>query len=91
MLLSYQARHVQHMHKALAQMNIQLGNVISDIVGETGQRILRAIIAGERDGAKLARMKNSRIRASEEEIAQSLAGNWREEHLFALKPSAGTV
>ena len=85
MLLASQARHVQHMQKALTQMNVQLANVISDVVGETGQKILRAIIAGERDGAKLAKMKNARIRASEEEIAKSLQGNWREEHLFALK------
>jgi len=85
MLLSYQARHIQHMQKALVQMNIQLGNVISDVVGETGQKILRAIINGERDGTVLARFRNSHIRAGEEEIAQSLVGNWREEHLFALK------
>lgn len=85
MLLTYQARHVQHLQKALAQMNVQLTNVISDVVGETGQKIVRAIIAGERDGAKLARMKNSRIRASEQEIAKSLRGNWRVEHLFALQ------
>lgn len=85
MLLSYQARHVQHMQKALAQMNVQLANVISDIAGETGQKIVRAIIAGERDGQVLAQMKNVRIRASEAEIAKSLRGNWREEHLFALK------
>ncbi|MDS4074570.1 MAG: IS110 family transposase [Candidatus Accumulibacter sp.] len=84
MLLSYQARHVQHMQKALTQMNVQLANVISDIVGETGQKIVRAIIAGERDGAKLAKMKNARIRASEADIAKSLRGNWRDEHLFAL-------
>ncbi len=85
MLLSYQARHIQHMQKALVQMNIQLGNVISDVVGETGQKILRAIIAGERDGKVLARFRNNHIRANEEEIAKSLVGNWREEHLFALK------
>jgi transposase len=54
MLLSYQGQHIQHMQKALSQMNIQLGNVIADVVGETGQRILRAIIAGERDPLKLA-------------------------------------
>ena len=59
--------------------------MISDIAGETGQKIIRAILAGERDGAKLAKMKNMRIRASEEEIAKSLRGNWREEHLFAFK------
>jgi transposase len=85
MLLRSQARHVQHMQKALTQMNIQLANVISDVVGETGQKILRAIVAGERDGQALAAMKNVRIRASVAEIANSLQGNWRDEHLFALK------
>lgn len=85
MLLRSQSRHVQHMQKALAQMNIQLANVISDVVGETGQKILRAIVAGERDGCALAQMKNVRIHASAEQIAKSLQGSWRAEHLFALK------
>ncbi|MBM3387804.1 MAG: IS110 family transposase, partial [Betaproteobacteria bacterium] len=85
MILRSQARFVQHMQKALTQMNIQLANVISDVVGETGQKILRAINAGERDGLKLAQLKNSRIHASADEIAASLQGNWRAEHLFALK------
>ena len=85
MLLRSQARHVQHMQKALTQMNIQLANVISDVVGATGQKILRAIVAGERDGQRLAALKDVRIQASTEEIAKSLQGNWRGEHLFALK------
>jgi transposase len=85
MLLRCQARHVQHMQKALTQMNIQLTNVIADVVGKTGQQILRAIVAGERDPQVLARMKDGRIRASADEIARSLHGNWRAEHLFALK------
>jgi transposase len=85
MLLKTQGCHIQHMQKALTQMNIQLTNVISDVAGETGQKILRAIVAGERDGQVLAAMKNVRIRASEDEIAKSLQGNWRAEHLFALK------
>ena len=85
MLLRSQARHVQHMHKALTQMNIQLANVISDVVCETGQKILRAIVAGERDAHVLGSMKNVRIRASSDDIAKSLQGNWRAEHLFALK------
>ncbi|MCX8565279.1 MAG: Transposase [Glomeribacter sp. 1016415] len=85
MLLRYQSRHIQHMQKALAQMNIQLANVVSDIAGETGQKIIRAILEGERDGAKLAKLKHGRIRASEAEIAKSLKGNWRTEHLFTLK------
>ena len=77
------------MHKALTQMNVQLANVISDVVGETGQKILRAIVAGERDGHVLGAMKNARIRASIDEIAKSLQGNWRAEHLFALKQALG--
>ena len=85
MLLRSQGRHVQHMQKALTQMNIQLANVISDVAGETGQKILRAIVGGERDGQVLAKLKNVRIRASTEEIAKSLQGNWRAEHLFVLK------
>lgn len=89
MLLRSQGRHVQHMQKALTQMNIQLTNVISDIVGETGQKILRAIVKGERDPEVLAAMKNKRIRASLSEIRKSLQGNWRGEHLFALKQALG--
>lgn len=85
MLLRMQARHIQHMQKALVQMNIQLANVISDVVGETGQKILRAIVAGERNPYVLAGMRNVRIKASEEDIVQSLRGNWRDEHVFALK------
>lgn len=85
MLSKYQAQHVQHMQKALAQMNLQLDNVISDVAGQTGMRILRAMIAGERDPLKLARLRHKGIRASEEKIVKSLQGNWREEHLFALK------
>jgi transposase len=89
MLLRSQGREVQHMQKALTQMNVQLANVISDVVGETGQKILRAIVAGERDGQVLGSMKNARIRASVDEIAKSLQGNWRAEHLFVLKQALG--
>lgn len=76
---------VHCMQKALTQMNLQLANVISNIMGETGQKILRAILAGERDATKLADMRDSRIRASREEIVASLTGNWRPELLFSLK------
>ena len=62
MLLNYQARHVQHMQKALTQMNIQLAQVISDMAGETGQKIIRAILAGERDGQALAKLVSWVIR-----------------------------
>lgn len=84
MLISYQARHVHHIQKALAQMNIQLTNVLSDIMGSTGQAIVRAIIDGERDPHTLARLRHTRVKASCEHIALALQGNWRDEHLFAL-------
>lgn len=85
MLLRGQGRCVQHMQKALTQMNLQLANVISDIAGASGQKIIRAIVAGERNPRVLAAMKDRRIRASAEQIAKSLEGSWRGEHLFALK------
>jgi len=75
---------IQRIQKALTQMNLQLANVISDISGLTGQAILRAIVAGERDPRKLAEFRDPRIQASEEEIAKSLEGNWRPELLFVL-------
>ncbi len=89
MLLRSQGRHVQHMQKALVQMNIQLANVIADIVGATGQKIVRAIVAGERDGQALAALKDARVHASADEIAKSLVGTWRAEHLFALRQALG--
>ena len=85
MLVRYQRQHVQHMHKALSQMNLQLDNVISDVTGETGQKIIRAILAGERDPHRLAQLRGQRIRAHEQELAKSLQGTWRSEHVFALK------
>jgi transposase len=84
-LLRDQGRFVQHMQKAMTLMNIQLANVISDVAGTTGQKIVRAIVAGERDPYTLAAYRDVRIHASEAEIAASLLGNWRDEHLFALK------
>jgi transposase len=85
MLLSYQASHVQHLQKALTQMNIQLHHVITDIMGTTGQAIVRAIVAGERDTSVLAALRDRRIKADAATIAASLQGNWRDEHLFAAK------
>jgi DNA-binding protein YbaB len=76
---------IQRMQKALTQMNIQLANVISDLSGRTGQAIVRAILAGERDAKKLAELKDCRIRATREEVAKSLEGNWRPELLFVLQ------
>ena len=84
-MLRDQGRYVQHMHKAMTLMNIQLANVISDVAGTTGLKIVRAIVAGERDPHTLAAYRDARIHASEDEIAASLLGNWRDEHLFALK------
>ena len=79
------SRCVQHIEKALAQMNLQLDSVLSDIMGKTGQAILRAIVAGERDGAELAKHRDGRVRADAQTIARALQGNWRDEHLFALE------
>jgi transposase len=76
---------IQHIQKALTEMNVQLANVISDLSGVTGMAILRAIVAGERDPQRLAELKNDRIQASRQEIARSLEGNWREELLFVVE------
>jgi transposase len=77
--------HVQHMQKALTQMNLQLHNVISNICGVTGLAIMDAILAGERDPEKLADLRNRRIRAEKNTIIKSLVGDYRHEHLFTLK------
>src|SRR5262249_50170625 len=84
MLLTYAAQHIQHMQKALPQMNIKLQHVVSDLTGETGMALIRAILAGERDPVTLARLRDYRCQHSEETIATALYGQWREEHLFAL-------
>ena len=79
-----QSRCIEHMQKALTQMNIQLNNVVSELMGKSGAAILRAIVSGERDPEKLADLRNYRLRADKETVARSLHGNWREEHIFAL-------
>ena len=84
MLVQYAAQHIQHMQKALTQMNVKLQHVISDITGKTGIAIIEAIVAGERDSAQLAKLRDHRTRADEATIAQSLLGHWREEHIFEL-------
>jgi transposase len=78
-------REIQHMQKALTTMNVQLANVISDISGVSGQAIIRAILKGERNPYVLAKEKDYRVKASEEEIARSLEGTWQEEMLFELQ------
>jgi transposase len=77
--------HIQHMQKALAQMNLQLHNVVSDITGVTGMRIIKAILAGERKPKTLAAFRDKRCKNSVDTIARSLHGNYRAEHLFSLK------
>jgi transposase len=85
MLIRYASQHVQHLQKALEQMNVKLVEVVSDVTGGTGLAILRAILAGQRDPRELAKLRHERCHRSEAEIARALYGNWREEHLFALR------
>jgi transposase len=85
MLIRYAGQHVQHMQKALEEMNIKLTEVVSDIAGVTGMKILKDILRGERDPYKLAKHRHDNCKASESQIAAALQGTWRKEHLFALK------
>ena len=82
-LLAEQASWVQRMQKALLQMNIQLSEVLTDVMGMTGQAIIRDIVAGQRDPAVLAKHRHTRVKASAKDVERALTGNWREEHLFA--------
>jgi len=86
-LISAAAKEVQHIQKSMEMMNIKLSNVISDITGKSGQAIIHAILAGERDAQKLASLADNRCKISKEIIAKSLVGNWNEDLLFALKQS----
>src|SRR6202049_1097725 len=86
-LLTEQASWVQRMQKALVQMNIQLTEVLTDVMGMTGQAIIRAMVAGEREPKALARHRHGRVKVSAEEITKALTGNWRDEHLFVLSQS----
>lgn len=85
LLIESMAIHIQHMQKALFQMNILLSNVLSDITGATGMQIIRAIIEGVRDPKILAQLRDKRCAKSLEEIEKSLTGNWKKEHLFSLQ------
>ncbi len=85
MLVTCAAEHIQHMQKALTQMNVKLQHAVSDITGVTGLAIIRAIVAGQRDPVELAKLRDDRCGHTEAEIARALYGNWRAEHLFALK------
>jgi transposase len=84
-MLEYAASHVQHMQKALMQMNLQLHHVVSDITGVTGMKILRAIVAGERDPRVLVTHRDSHCKASANTMSDALTGNYRSEHIFALR------
>ena len=84
MLVEYASQHIQHMHKALTQMNVKLQHVISDITGKTGMAIVEALLNGERDPRKLARLRDPSIKADAATIARSLRGHWRKEHIFEL-------
>ena len=84
-LLEYAASHIQHMQKALTEMNLQLHHVVADITGTTGLRIIRAILAGERDPEALASLRHYSCHSSAETIAKALTGSYRAEHLFALE------
>ena len=86
-LVQMACQHIQHMHKALTQMNLQIHHAISDMTGLTGLAIVDAIVKGQRDPVELAKLRDPHIRASEETIRKSLVGNWRPEHLFTLKQS----
>jgi transposase len=83
-LLDYAAAHIQHMQKALMQMNLQLHHVVTDITGVTGMAIIRAIVAGEHDPSVLAAHRDRRCHATVATVCQALVGNYREEHVFAL-------
>jgi transposase len=85
MLIRYAAQHVQHMQKSLEEMNVKLTEVVSDIVGQTGMKIIKDIVRGERDPHQLAKHRHDLCRATEAEIASALYGTWRVEHLFALR------
>jgi len=85
MLTQTASMHIQHMQKAMQQMNLLLHNVVSDITGVTGLKIIKAILAGERDPRVLARNRDERCQQTRATIAKSLVGNYREEHLFALR------
>lgn len=84
-LVEMRSMQLNLMHKAMTQMNIQLRQVVSDIDGETGMKIIRSIVAGERNPVLLAKFRDRRCKKSEAEIAQALEGNYREEHIFTLK------
>jgi transposase len=85
MLIQSTTMQIQHMQKALSQMNLQLHHVIADITGETGMKIIRAIVAGEKNPGELAKNRSYKCKNSSSTIEQALTGNYRAEHLFSLR------
>lgn len=84
-LVAAAADWLRRMQKSLDQMNVRVHRAVKDIEGVTGMAIMRAIVKGERDAAKLAQLRNSRCQKTEEQIAEELSGHWREDHLFGLR------
>jgi transposase len=84
-LVAQAATYIQHMQKALTQMNVRLQHVLSDLSGTSGLAIIDAILAGERDPAQLAKLRDPRVEAAAATIQKALVGDWREEHLFTLR------
>ena len=85
MLIAEGSKHIQHIQKALEQMNIKLSRVLREVTGKTSMLIINAILAGERDPQRLAAFRQGGCKNDEATIAKALEGNWREEHLFALR------
>lgn len=81
----YAGKHIQHMQKALRLMNLNLDQVVSDITGATGMKIINAVLKGQHDPSSLAKFRDSRCKKTEIEIAQALDGHYQEEHLFSLQ------
>ena len=86
-LIEHRAPHVLHIQKALQYMNVQVHHVLSDIMGVTGQKILRAIVAGERDPHHLAAFRAPGCKKDEATIAAALTGHWQTEYLFIIQQS----
>lgn len=86
-LAEFRAAHIQHIQKALVQMNVHLHHAISDITGVTGLSSVRAIVSGERDPSMLIQYRDVRCKETPEVLQQALTGHWQPEHLFALEQS----
>ena len=86
-LIQAATQHVQHMHKSLTQMNLQIHHVLSDITGISGMAIIDAIVAGQRDPGQLATLCHAKVHSDRQTVIKSLTGNYRTEHLFTLKQS----